>query len=210
MIVLGLTGSIGMGKSTVAKMFAARGAAVHEADATVHRLYSGPGASLIEAEFPGTVKDGAVDRPALARAVLGDPAALRRLERIVHPLVREEERRFLRETEAAGIPVAVLDIPLLLENPRPDHFDAVIVVSAPPDVQRERVLGRPGMTEENFDRILARQMPDPEKRARADHVISTGGSLEETQAAVDDVLARFAGRPGNVTWYREPARGDDA
>jgi dephospho-CoA kinase len=193
MIVLGLTGSIGMGKSTVAKMFASEGVPVFDADAAVHRLQGPEGALVerIEAHFPGTTGPEGVNRGALAERVLGEPEALRRLEALVHPAVALERQAFLAEYQAA--PVVLLDIPLLFEAGGAEQVDRIAVVSAPADVQRERVLARPGMTAEKFERILARQLPDEEKRARADFVIPTGGSLEETRRAVRRILACLTG-----------------
>ncbi|WAJ31624.1 dephospho-CoA kinase [Antarcticirhabdus aurantiaca] len=191
MIVLGLTGSIGMGKSTTAAMFEAEGVPVYSADAAVHRLYAGRAAPLVEAAFPGTVRSGVVDREALARAVLADPEARRRLEAIVHPMVREEEEAFLAAAREAGHPLAVLDIPLLFETGGEARCDAVVVVTAPSEVQRARVLARPGMTPERFDAILAAQMPDADKRARASVVIDTGGGLDPAREAVRAVVARY-------------------
>ncbi|MEF2071305.1 dephospho-CoA kinase [Consotaella aegiceratis] len=192
-IVLGLTGSIGMGKTTSAGMFAAAGIPVYSADDVVHRLYAGRAAPLIEAAFPGTVKDGVVDRAALSGSVLGDNAALRRLEAIVHPLVREEEARFRAEAEKAGTPLVILDIPLLFETGADGRVDKIAVVSAPAEVQRERVLERPGMTDEKLASILERQMPDAEKRRCADFVIDTSGSLDETRRQVDAIIAQLTG-----------------
>lgn len=189
MIVLGLTGSIGMGKSTVAKMFAEEGVPVFDADAAVHRL-QGPEGELvkeIEAHFPGTTGPGGVSRGVLAERVLGEPEALRRLEGLIHPAVRREREAFLAAHAAA--PLIVLDIPLLFEAGGSEQVDRIAVVSAPAEAQRERVLSRPGMTEEKFERILARQLPDAEKRARADFVIDTGGPLEATRRAVRRILA---------------------
>lgn len=191
MIVLGLTGSIGMGKSATAKLFAEEGVPVHDADAAVHRLYEAEAAALVEAAFPGTTRDGAVDRKELGKRVLGDAAALARLEAIVHPLVRAAERRFLEDARAAGASVAVLDVPLLFETGRERDVDAVIVVSVDADEQRRRVLERPGMTEETFERILARQVPDAEKRARAHVVIDTSRGIEAAREDVRAVIARF-------------------
>jgi dephospho-CoA kinase len=192
MIVLGLTGSIGMGKSTVAKMFAEEGVPVFDADAAVHRLQGPEGALVerIEAQFPGTTGPGGVDRGALAERVLGEPEALRRLEALVHPAVARERKAFLAANARAA--VVVLDIPLLFEAGGSAQVDRIAVVSAPPGVQRERVLARPGMTAEKFDQILARQLPDAEKRARADFVIPTGGPLDETRRAVRRILACLA------------------
>ncbi len=192
MIVLGLTGSIGMGKSTVARMFAEEGVPVFDADAAVHRLQGPEGALVeeIEAHFPGTTGPGGVDRGALAERVLGEPEALRRLEALVHPAVAREREAFLAANAQAA--VVVLDIPLLFEAGGSEQVDRIAVVSAPAEVQRERVLARPGMTEEKFERILARQLPDAEKRARADFVIDTGVSLQETRRAVRRILACLA------------------
>ena len=193
MIVLGLTGSIGMGKSTAAKMFEEAGVPVHDSDAAVHRLYSGEAVPLVEAAFAGVTRDGAVDRALLGRRVLGDPAALKKLEGIVHPLVRADADAFLARCRAAGAPLAVLDIPLLFETGGRDRVDKIVVVSAPAEIQRRRVLARPGMTAEKFEQILARQVPDAEKRRQADFVIETGGSLEATRAAIAALVAELAG-----------------
>jgi len=190
MIVVGLTGSIGMGKSTVAKMFADEGAPTFDSDAAVHALYAAGGAAIapVEAAFPGVTRNGAIDRAALSAKVVGDADAIGRLEAIVHPLVRQAQASFLARHRAAGAPVVVLDIPLLFESTGAQVVDKIVVVSAPPDVQRERVLARPGMTQEKFEQLLARQIPDAEKRARADFVIDTGGSFEATRAQVRAVL----------------------
>ena len=184
---LGLTGSIGMGKSTTAAMFRDEGVPVWDADASVHRLYAKGGAAVapIAKAFPNTVTDGAVDRPALSAILRGDPAAMKRLEAIVHPLVAEDRVRFLAGTDA---PLVVLDIPLLFETGAEDWLDVTLVVTAPAEVQRDRVLARPDMTEAQLDMILSRQMPDAEKRARADHVIETR-TLDDTRAAVRDLIA---------------------
>jgi dephospho-CoA kinase len=189
MIKLGLTGSIGMGKSTVAGMFADEGVPVFDADAAVHRLQGPEGALVdeIEAHFPGTTGPGGVNRGALAERVLGEPEALRRLEGLVHPAVAREREAFLAANSAE--PLVVLDIPLLFEAGGSAQVDKIVVVSAPPEVQRERVLARPGMSLEKFERILARQLPDSEKRARADFVIPTGVPLDETRRAVRRILA---------------------
>jgi dephospho-CoA kinase len=189
MIILGLTGSIGMGKSTTAAMFAALGVPVHSADEAVHRLYSGLAAPLIEARFPGTLAGGSVDRAALGARVIGDAAAMRDLEAIVHPLVRAEEARFLREAHEAGARLAVLDIPLLFETGGETRVDRTLVVTAPAAVQRARVLARPGMTAERFEAILAKQMPDAEKRQRADFVVDTGAGLAATEAEIRRIAA---------------------
>jgi dephospho-CoA kinase len=192
MIKLGLTGSIGMGKSTVARMFADEGVPVFDADAAVHRLQGPAGAlvAAIESHFPGTTGAQGVNRTALSERVLGEPQALRLLESLVHPAVAAERETFL--AAHAGAPVVVLDIPLLFEAGGWQEVDKIAVVSAPTDVQRARVLARPGMTTEKFERILARQLPDPEKRARADFVIPTGGTLAETRQAVRRILACLA------------------
>jgi dephospho-CoA kinase len=195
MIVLGLTGSIGMGKTTVARMFAEEGIPVFDADQVVHRLQGPEGALVeeIEASFPGTTGPGGVDRTALAERVLGRPDDLRRLEALIHPAVAERRERFLRENREAFL--VVLDIPLLFEKGGWNQVDRIAVVSAPPDVQRARVLARPGMSEAKLDSILALQMPDPEKRARADFVIPTGGSLEATRSSVRRIIACLADPP---------------
>lgn len=194
MIVLGLTGSIGMGKSTTAKMFVDEGVPVHDSDLTVHKLYSGAAAPLIEAAFPGTVKDGTVDRTILASKVLGDSAAIKRLEAIIHPLVRAEADAFLKRNREANAPVVVLDIPLLFETGGRERVDKVVVVTAPAGVQRDRVLARPGMTAEKFEAILARQVPDAEKRQMADFVVDTGNGLEPARHAVRQIIAELTGK----------------
>jgi dephospho-CoA kinase len=190
MIVIGLTGSIGMGKSTVAKMFAEEGAPAFSSDDAVHELYAPGGGAVgpVEAAFPGVVKDGAIDRVALSAKVVDNPDALKRLEEIVHPLVRETQMRFLAEQRARGKAAVVLDIPLLFESGGAALADKVVVVSAPAELQRQRVLARPDMTEEKFENLLARQVPDAEKGARADFVIDTSGSFEATRAQVRAVL----------------------
>lgn len=193
MIVLGLTGSIGMGKSTVARMFADAGIPIFDADAAVHHL-QGPEGRLvaeIESHFPGTTGAAGVDRTNLAERVLGDAQALQRLESLVHPAVAEERRAFLQKHASA--PLVLLDIPLLFEKGGAGQVDKIAVVSAPANVQRARVLARPGMTAEKFARILALQMPDAEKRARADFVIPTGGSLDETRDSVRRIIACLIG-----------------
>jgi dephospho-CoA kinase len=193
--ILGLTGSIGMGKTTAAGYFRQAGVPVFDADHAVARLYQGGAAPLIEAEFPGTVHEGTVDRDLLARRVLADQKAIRRLESIVHPLVRAEERKFLSALGAAGVRLAVLDIPLLFETQGETRCDAVVVVSASPAAQRERVLARPGMTEERLEAILQRQMPDAEKRRRAHFVIDTSRCHAAARRQVDDIIRALAGRP---------------
>jgi len=195
-LILGLTGSIGMGKSTVAAMFAGEGVPVFDADAEVHRL-QGPGGRLleeIESAFPGSTGESGVDRVLLGKAVFGNPDALRRLEAIVHPAVAHERALFLESNRTR--PLVVLDIPLLFEAGGWQQVDRIAVVSAPGQVQRARVLARPGMTEARFESILAKQMPDAEKRERADFVIPTGGTLDETRAAVRAVIACLAGAEG--------------
>jgi dephospho-CoA kinase len=191
MIVLGLTGSIGMGKSATAKMFAEAGVPVHDSDETVHRLYSGEAAPLVEAAFPGTTLAGVVDRVKLAGKVLGDPAALRKLEAIIHPLVRADADAFLAKHRAAGARLAVLDIPLLFETGGRSRVDKVVVVTASPDIQRERVLARPGMSEEKFSSILAKQVPDAEKRRQADFIIDTGNGFEAARKSVEAVIGEL-------------------
>lgn len=192
MFILGLTGSVGMGKSVTAKVFADEGVPVHDADAAVHRLYESEAVAPIEAAFPGTTENGRVDRVKLAGRVLGDPAALLKLEQIVHPLVRREADRFLAQAEKSGARIAVLDIPLLYETGAEKRCDAVVVVSAPEDVQRERVLARPGMTPEKFASILAKQMPDAEKRARADFIVDSGHGFDAARAQVREILAQVS------------------
>jgi dephospho-CoA kinase len=193
--VLGLTGSIGMGKSATADLFRKLGVPVHDADATVHRLYRGRAAPLIEQAFPGTVVDGTVDRTKLGAAVLNSPERLKELEAIVHPLVREEEETFLARVSALA-PIAVLDIPLLFETGGHRRCDATLVVTAPASVQRERVLARPGMTAEKFSAILAKQMPDADKRARAHFLVDTSRGFASAQAQVRSIVVCLAGRPG--------------
>jgi len=194
-IVLCLTGSLAMGKSTTAGFFTEAGVPLHDADAVVHRLYAGEAAPAIEAAFPGTTVDGKVDRARLAARVIGDPAAMRRLEAIIHPLVARERDRFLREAEAAGAKVAVLDIPLLFETGGDRRCDAVVVVSAPPEVQRVRAFERPGMTEEKFASLLAKQMPDAEKRRRADFVVDSAQGFDSARAQVHAILRAAANLP---------------
>lgn len=185
-----------MGKSTAADRFERNGIAVFDADAAVHRLYEGEASSLVEKAFPGTVVAGAVDRARLGRAVIGNPEALAKLEAIVHPLVREAERRFLREQYEAGARIAVLEIPLLFETGGDAWVDVTVVMSAPEDIQRERVLSRAGMTREKFERLLAQQLPDSEKRARADYVVDTSGPIEDTGAEIDKLIESLRDRTG--------------
>lgn len=191
MIVLGLTGSAAMGKSATAKMFADEGVPVFDADAAVHRLYESVAVAPVEAAFPGVVVDGRIDRDRLAARVLNNPEALKKLEAIIHPLVRAEQDHFRREAEASGAPIAVLDIPLLFETGGDKRTDAVVVVSAPADVQRERLLERPGATEDKIDAILARQMPDEEKRRRADFVIDSSRGFDAARADVRKILEQI-------------------
>jgi len=198
MIVIGLTGSIGMGKSTVAERFRQLGIPVCDADAVVHELYEGAAVAPIEAAFPGTTSDGKVDRVKLGQAVLKDPHGLKRLEAIVHPMVQEAEREFLRKAAEQGAQMAVLEVPLLFETGGDARVDVTIVVSAPPEVQRERVLARPGMTPSKLEAILARQMPDSEKRRRADFVVDTGVTIEESHAQVDAIVERLRNRGGRA------------
>jgi dephospho-CoA kinase len=195
MFILGLTGSLGMGKSTTAGFFAEAGVPVHDADSVVHRLYQGDAAPPIEAAFPGTTAAGKVDRAKLAARVLDHPEALRRLEAIVHPLVREAEARFLAEARARGAKVVVLDIPLLLETSGDQRVDAIVVVSAPSETQRQRVLARPGMTPDKFDALLARQMSDADKRRHADFVVDTSRGFEAARAQVQEILRAVATMP---------------
>ena len=191
MLIIGLTGSIGMGKSTTAKMFREVGIPVYDADAAVADLYEAGGAAVapLEAAFPGVTKDGAVDREALRQRVLGDDEAMSRLNAIVHPLVGADRVRFFKDAEAAGVDMVVLDIPLLYETGGDANMDAVVVVSAPPEQQRERVLARPGMTAERLDAILSRQMHDAEKRARAHFVVDTSRGLEPAREQVAEISA---------------------
>ncbi|HEY0723316.1 MAG TPA: dephospho-CoA kinase [Pyrinomonadaceae bacterium] len=198
MFVLGLTGSLGMGKSTTARFFAEEGVPLHDADAAVHRLYEGEATPLIEAAFPGTTSGGRVDRDKLAKKVLGDSAAIKKLETIIHPLVGRAEARFLDEAARKDAAVVVLDIPLLFETGADRRCDAVVVVSAPADVQRARAFERPGMTEEKFQAILAKQMPDAEKRARADFVVDTSKGFDAARAQVREILGRIVRMPKRI------------
>jgi dephospho-CoA kinase len=191
MITLGLTGSIGMGKSTTAAMFAGMGVPVNDSDAVVHALYQGEAVTPIEAAFPGTAKAGGVDRAELSRQLANAPALFKTLEAIVHPLVREKERAFLDHHRMLNAPLVVLDIPLLYETKGESRVDAVAVVTCDPEIQRERVLKRPGMTEEKFALILSRQVPDREKRAKADYIIDTGHGLDSARAQVAAIVQRL-------------------
>jgi dephospho-CoA kinase len=198
MLIVGLTGSIGMGKSTVATRLRALGLGVCDADAAVHKLYEGAAVAPIEAAFPGTTANGKVDREKLSKAVLGNAASIEQLESIVHPLVFAAQRDFLRAEAARGVDMAVLEVPLLLEGAGHARVDAIVVVSAQADAQRQRVMQRPGMTAEKLDQILARQLPDAEKRKRADFVVDTGGSFAETDAQVDRIVESLKGRSGTA------------
>jgi|SRR5579859_4296605 len=192
MIILGLTGSIGMGKSTTAKLFAEAGVPVYDADAAVHRLYEGDAAPAIEAAFPGTTVDGKVDRNRLSARVVHDPAAMKRLEQIVHPMLGASRQKFLREAEQSGAPVAVVDVPLLFETGGEQRVDAVVVVTTTTEIQRQRILERPNMTDAKLDAILARQMPDAEKRKRAHFLVDTSHGLDPVRARIRDILAEAA------------------
>jgi len=194
-MILGLTGSIGMGKSTTAKLFAEAGVPVYDADATVHRIYEGEAVPAIEAAFPGTTSDGKVDRAKLSATVVHDPAAIQRLEQIVHPMLRSYHQKFLQDAEQAGAPVVVMDVPLLFETGGEKRVDAVVVVTTAPEVQRERILARGTMTAETLDAILARQTPDAEKRRRADFVVDTSHGLDPVRVRIRDILAEVAKMP---------------
>lgn len=195
MRVLGLTGSIGMGKSTTAKLFAEAGVPVYDADATVHKVYEGEAVPAIEAAFPGTTANGRVDRARLSAKVVHDAAAIKRLEGIVHPMVRAYHQKFLDEAERAGAPVAVVDIPLLFETGGDQRVDAVVVVTTSPELQRERILARGTMSGETLDAILAKQMPDAEKRRRADFVVDTSHGLDPVRARIRDILDQVVKMP---------------
>jgi len=197
MIVLGLTGSIGMGKSTTAKLFAEAGVPVYDADAAVHLLYEGEAAPAIEAAFPGTTENGRVDRDRLPARVVHDPAAMKKLEEIVHPMLGASRQKFLRDAEQSGAPVAVIDVPLLFETGGEKRVDAVVVVTTTAELQRKRILARPNMTEEKLQAILVRQMPDAEKRKRAHFVVDTSHGLDPVRARIRDILDQAAKmRPG--------------
>lgn len=198
MLIIGLTGSIGMGKSTAARRFAHKGIPVFDADAEVHRLYQGDAVEAIGQAFPGSVSEGQVDREALAEQVLSEDDALNRLEAIVHPMVRAAERDFLAHHAGEGAAMAVLEIPLLFETGADKRVDVIIVVVASPANQRERVLARPGMTLEKLEAIRAQQMPDQEKRAKADFVVDTDGPIESTAAEIDKIIESLAGRQGQA------------
>ena len=193
--VLCLTGSLGMGKSTAAKFFAEEGVPVHDSDATVHALYEGEAVPAIETAFPGTTTGGKVDRSKLAAMVVNDKAALARLEAIVHPLVGQARDRFLADAEARGMAVVLLDIPLLFEIGNECNCDAVVVVSAPADIQRARAFERPGMTEEKFAALMAKQLPDAEKRRRADFIVDSSQGFDHARDQVRDILRAVATMP---------------
>ena len=195
MLILGLTGSIGMGKSTTAKLFAEAGVPVYDADAKVHQLYEGEAVPAIEAAFPGTTAGGKVDRKRLSARVVHDPAAIRQLEQIVHPMLGASRQKFFDDVERSGAPVAVVDVPLLFETGGEKRVDAVVVVTTSPENQRERILSRGTMTNEAFDAILARQLPDAEKRKRADFIVDTSHGLDPVRAQIKDILAEVVKMP---------------
>jgi dephospho-CoA kinase len=195
MIILGLTGSIGMGKSTTAKLFEEAGVPVYDADAAVHKIYEGEAAPAIEAAFPGTTADGKVDRNKLSAKVVHDPAAMKRLEQIVHPMLGASRQKFLHDAEQSGAPVAVVDIPLLFETGGEKRVDAVVVVTTTPEIQRQRILERDNMTGEKLEAILARQLPDAEKRKRADFVVDTSHGHDPVRVRIRDILDQAAKMP---------------
>ena len=195
MRVLGLTGSIGMGKSATAKLFAEAGVPVYDADAIVHKIYQGEAAPAIEAAFPGTTVDGKVDRARLSAKVVHDPAAIRQLEQIVHPMLKAYQQKFLDDAERSGAPVAVVDVPLLFETGGEKRVDAVVVVTTSPEKQQMRILARGTMTEEALEALLARQMPDQEKRKRADFVVDTSHGLDPVRARIRDILDQAVKMP---------------
>jgi dephospho-CoA kinase len=199
MIILGLTGSIGMGKSTTAKLFAEAGVPVYDADAAVHRLYEGEAAPAIEAAFPGTTVNGKVDRALLSARVVHDPAAMKRLEQIVHPMLGASRQKFFQDAERSDAPVAVVDVPLLYETGGEKRVDAVVVVTTSPENQRERILARGTMTSEVLESLLARQLPDAEKRKRADFVVDTSHGLDPVRARIRDILDQAAKMPQRRT-----------
>ena len=195
MRILGLTGSIGMGKSTTAKLFTEAGVPVYDADAAVHKIYEGEAAPAIEAAFPGTTVDGRVDRAKLSAKVVHDQAAIKQLEQIVHPMLGASRQKFLEAAERSGAPVVVMDIPLLFETGGEKRVDAVVVVTTSPETQRERILARGTMTSEALDGILARQLPDAEKRKRADFVVDTSHGLDPVRTAIRDILVEVVKMP---------------
>src|SRR3954467_979573 len=192
MIILGLTGSIGMGKSTTATLFAEAGVPVYDADAAVHRLYEGDAAAAIEAAFPGTTSEGKVDRTKLSARVVHDPIAMKQLEQIVHPMLGSSREKFVRDAEQSGAPVAVVDVPLLYETGGEKRVDAVVVVTTDPETQRARILARDNMTPEKLEAILARQLPDAEKRKRADFVVDTSHGTDPVRARIAEILNEAA------------------
>lgn len=195
MIILGLTGSIGMGKSTTAKLFEEAGVPVYDADAAVHKIYEGEAAPAIEAAFPGTTADGKVDRNKLSAKVVHDPAAMKRLEQIVHPMLGASRQKFLHDAERSGAPVAVMDVPLLFETGGEKRVDAVVVVTTTPEIQHQRILERDNMTGEKLEALLARQLPDAEKRKRADFVVDTSHGLDPVRVRIRDILDQAAKMP---------------
>jgi dephospho-CoA kinase len=199
MLILGLTGSIGMGKSTTAKLFVEAGVPVYDADAAVHQLYEGEAAPAIEAAFPGTTANGKVDRAKLSARVVHDPAAMRQLEQIVHPMLGASRQKFFADAEAAGAPIVVVDVPLLYETGGEKRVDAVVVVTTTPELQRERVLARGTMDAAKLDAIIAKQMPDAEKRKRADFIVDTSHGLDPVRARIRDILAEVAKMPERRT-----------
>jgi dephospho-CoA kinase len=199
MLILGLTGSIGMGKSTTAKLFAEAGVPVYDADAAVHKIYEGEAAPAIEAAFPGTTADGKVDRVKLSAKVVHDSAAMRQLEQIVHPMLGASRQKFLDDAERSGAAVALVDVPLLFETGGEKRVDAVVVVTTTQEIQRDRILARDNMTGEKLDAILARQLPDAEKRRRADFVVDTSHGLDPVRARIRDILAEVVKMPRRRT-----------
>ncbi|WP_431016100.1 dephospho-CoA kinase [Bradyrhizobium pachyrhizi] len=195
MLILGLTGSIGMGKSTTAKLFMEAGVPVYDADAAVHQLYEGEAAPAIEAAFPGTTAGGKVDRAKLSARVVHDPAAMKQLEQIVHPMLGASRQKFFADAEAAGSPIVVVDVPLLFETGGEKRVDAVVVVTTSPELQRERVLARGTMDAAKLDAIIAKQMPDAEKRKRADFIVDTSHGLDPVRARIRDILAEVVKMP---------------
>jgi dephospho-CoA kinase len=195
MLILGLTGSIGMGKSTTAKLFAEAGVPVYDADAAVHSLYEGEAAPAIEAAFPGTTADGKVDRIKLSARVVHDQAAMKQLEQIVHPMLGASRQKFFDDAERSGAPIVVVDVPLLFETGGESRVDAVVVVTTTPEIQRQRILARENMTAEKLDAILARQLPDAEKRRRADFVVDTSHGLDPVRARISDILEQAVKMP---------------
>lgn len=199
MLILGLTGSIGMGKSTTAKLFAEAGVPVYDADAAVHEIYEGEAAPAIEAAFPGTTVDGRVDRARLSAQVVHNPAAMKQLEQIVHPMLGASRQKFFEDAKAAGAPVVVVDVPLLFETGGEKRVDAVVVVTTTPEAQRERVRARGTMDDAKLDAILARQLPDAEKRNRADFIVDTSHGLDPVRERIRDILAEVAKMPQRRT-----------